>query len=152
MIKEILTGEIRLPNPESKLSPETNFSQRVCTVVNYFRISPQIHLPNIFLLSVDMGITMSVDDRFILAGLLLMTNAVIGCNLLNARNNLPRYRRTRRVLSTYGWDERLIEPMTKTLCGRNVARIAAIDAGFENEVTAYYKSERLNDLLPICDD
>ncbi len=54
---------------------------------------------------------------------------------------LSKYEKVKKGLKKFGWDERIINPMAGAWCTRHVARIAAIDAGFGNEVSDYYSEK-----------
>ncbi len=121
-------------------------------VVNHFRVSPQLHLLDLGVLSLATAIVIAYNERqdiFLMSTYLSVVNTIY--NEFKAFNNLGNYKRVRSELIKHGYDERIIRPMTNTLCDRNAARCAAIDAGFEQEVTQYYKEIGRNGSFPqLC--
>lgn len=124
----------------------TNFRGRLAGSVeegiNSFRVSPQIHYPNIALSSslIIMGI-LTNPEALIVGSILSTINTLL--TIATIRTNYRNYKRIHENLVAHGWDERIIKPMTYTLCSRNAARVAAIDVGFRDEITEYYQRNRL---------
>lgn len=138
--------EERICLTQSSEPPKINFRQRLAGrlegVINSFRISPQLHYLNIALSSslVTIGI-FTEPGVLILCSLYSTINTLL--TVAKTQTNYRNYERVREGLVAYGWDERIIQPMTYTLCSRNAARVAAIDAGYKKEITEYYLKEQL---------
>jgi hypothetical protein len=154
-LEPVLTAKTRLPpiRYEPNLI-ESSFRQRLQRItheaVNYFRVSPQLHLLNLGMVG---GETVALWALGPSEGIVAMSGAfVIALGILNTIKgfaNLATYLEEYERLKSRGWSEWIIAPRTRTLCDRNATRIAAIDAGFGEEITMYYKRAGINGLFPI---
>ncbi len=129
--REILTVRKRLPLVDGQIGE----------IINYIRVSPQIHLLNIGMATLSTGLFFSSDSEIIRAPAVGIMGGYF-YNLAKAILNLDTYYRLRHNFERTGFDPKFLR--TKTLCSRNASRLAAIDAGYEEEVNEYYQKYNLD--------
>lgn len=56
----------------------------------------------------------------------------------DARSRLHEYRHIKRMFFRFGWEERIIAPLSASRCQRDSAKIAAIHAGYEQQIQDYF--------------
>jgi hypothetical protein len=132
--KDILTVRKRLPLVEGPMGEFTN----------YFRVSPQLHLISVGGWMMGLGLVLS-DNEILQALAIGGTAGNCFYNSIKALVNLDSYYRLRHNFEKSGFQHRFLR--TNTLCARNVTRLAAIDAGFEEEINQYYQKFNLNKLI-----
>ncbi len=120
------------------------FSQALENTVNYFRVSAQLHLPNLIISSTPIALAATGHTDSPLFGLALFATlcSTVACEAPEKLlNNLHRYNSMKVELARHGWDERRFKPVldNESICHINAAMIAAIDMGFKKEAKAYYK-------------
>lgn len=123
------------------------FAHALRNTVNFVRVAPAQHLTALFGLGIMDYSGHQAANGFAEAnygsGIFWSTNLLVSLTTSAASewvaaNSLNKYERLKKDLERFGWDERLIKPHIRTWCGRHIARIAAIDCGFRNEVDKYY--------------
>lgn len=117
-------------------------------VVNFFRVSPQLHIPDLLLLAGTLAVS-KVNRKL---GMILAPNTLAFVLIFSGKalHNLKEYHRVKDRLSTHGWDERYIDPMTTTPCDQNAAKFASYDTGFKAQLDKYYQERGLRRFRPFC--
>ncbi|MBI1862550.1 hypothetical protein HYS00_00335 [Candidatus Microgenomates bacterium] len=69
--------------------------------------------------------------------------AVVALEEYGARVKLQEYDKVTRLFQLYGWDKKIVNPMSHTRCERRVVKIASRDCGFEEPTMQYLSSKKI---------
>lgn len=164
-----MTPENRsLPNTDSKSETQKTetrsevapLSSFVHEIISFTRVTPtqQIgvvsHLSVIAIPMAHMALDNISEGNYSMAivtgAISVISTAVIGSNCAEAVYNYKSYKKAKKLFTKHGWDNRIVKPLTRFWCQRNAVSVAAIEAGYKQQVSQYFNNEgyKWYDLLP----
>lgn len=119
---------------------------------DFFRVSAQLHALNLIAGVVTIYFASFLVEEIKNQGYLspelgllsamfsVIVPVFIVQNIFTSFVNLHNFKRVKQKLMDDGWDSELIHKMSRTFCKRRAVTLAAIDAGYREEIENYNKN------------
>lgn len=140
----------------SKEIPGFAICRRIASItentINFLRVAPQWHLPGVILGAFGAGMGYKAVE-LLQEGRVMEALAPVAvsagsayCGSISvgvAYEYFTDYQKMKRMMSSRGWNERIVAQEVEYYCGKRAAMIAATDTGYKNEFNNYLKARGL---------